>query len=75
METSPLIGFFILYMNMAKTKTIQADIEAPGLREDIPPRVDEFLRMLARWTVEDMRFKPALKAENTRLEETTCERG
>jgi len=57
-------------MNMTKTRTIQAGVEEPGRREDIPPRVDEFLRMLARWTVTDTRIKPALKAENTESEET-----
>lgn len=56
-------GFFILCVNMAKIRTIQVGIEAPGRREDIPPRHDEFLRMLARWTVEDMQHTKPFQAD------------
>ncbi len=58
-------------MNMTKTRTIQAGIEEPGRREDIPPRADEFLRMLARWTVEDMQHTTAKAETNIRASKET----
>jgi hypothetical protein len=56
---------------MAKTRTIQAGIEAPGRREDIPPRHDEFLRMLAVWIVEDVQHTTAQADTNIRASKET----
>jgi len=47
------------------TKTEQqSDIRLSGNREDIPESVDAFLRMLARWAVEEMRHEPAIRAKD-----------
>ncbi len=58
-------------LRMAKTKALQTDVQPSNRPEDIPPHVDMFLRMLARWTVEEMHRRLADEAQQTRTGETS----
>ncbi len=54
---------------MQKKIVIKEDLKYSDRRENIPQQVDAFLRILARWTIEELYFKFSSQNKNTRPEE------
>lgn len=54
---------------MARAEVVEKKIE------DIPLHIDEFLRMLAQWTIEDLYIKPRLKGEDSPSPQPSPTRG